>query len=240
MSTETTTEEQRAAKAIDSLRHWANENQVATELLLEALKDSEGLTNQHDKSYPPFHTSVVWGDIRTASGSRLHVVARAGATSDSIVANIGAIANAFDVLCEDHGYMLADRMPQQAPEAEKAAVRATRTEATGEHDAPEEATPEDRFKVIQVEEIMKGVTQTGKTRYTVKGFPWPLYGVTCWPDSGRISKLTGVVDLDKWEVGQTIGFGEVDIKAVVKLKEGEKPDKVVDWQGADALSEEVE
>lgn len=231
--------------ALAGLRNWANEHEISMELVLQTLKDGEGMTTQHDKAYPPFHRIVSWADILDPNGIKWHVVIREGAEEATILANLEAGSAAFEQLLEHHGWMTADRRAKatETPETQKATPAAAappkaKAKARGKADA--EAAPDTTSaaatRTIQAESIFKGVTDPGGNEYyTVKGFPWKQYGVRCWPDSGKIGKLAGVVDLDAWEIGETIDFSDVDTQAVVRMKEGDKPDKVVDWIGDDVL-----
>ena len=240
--------------AIEQLKAWAAEKEIPFSAVLEALDED----TEKDSSLPPFHRSVVWADIHDANGIKFHVVVREGATHSSLMDNLLVASKAMDTLIDTRGWLPADRKPKTDEElAEmRASTQATldkmtaaNTQAKGAQtgDTPSRAHGEDQnvvqyegsdARVIDVEEIIKTLTQSGKVKFVVRGWPWKQYGVTCWPDSGRIGKLAAMYDLDAWEVGTSKNVDE-GLQAVVRLKEEGKPDKVVDWLGDGVLSEEL-
>jgi len=248
-----TAPDDRIEKAIEQLKAWAAEKEIPFEAVLEALDED----TEKDSSLPPFHRSVVWADIYDANGIKFHVVVREGATHSSLMDNLLVASKAMDTLIDTRGWVPADRKPKT--DEELAEIRAS-TQATLDKlsasskgaqtgETPSRAHGEDQnvvqyegsdARVITVQEIFKGVTQSGKTKYVVKGWPWTQYGVTCWPDSGKISKLAALLDLDTWEIGTGKSVDEeIGLQAVVRLKDEGKPDKVVDWLGDGVLTEEL-
>jgi len=243
------TPDDRINGAIEQLKAWAAEKEIPFEAVLEALDED----TEKDSSLPPFHRSVVWADVYDANGIKFHVVVREGATHSSLMDNLLVASAAMDTLIDTRSWMPADRKPKT--DEELAEMRAS-TQATLDKMSNREATPPSRTggesqhdqdvvqyegsdaRLISVEEIIKTLTQSGKVKYIVRGWPWKQYGVTCWPDSGRIGKLAALLDLDTWEVGTSMNVNE-GIQAVVRLKEEGKPDKVVDWLGDGVLSEEL-
>jgi len=254
MSTTDTTPDDRIEKAIEQLKAWAAEKEIPFSAVLEALED--GTEKEQDGSLPPFHRSVVWADVYDDNGIKFHVVVREGATHSSLMDNLLVASAAMNTLIDTRGWMPADRKPKT--DEELAEIRAstqatldklsasnkgaqtgeTPSRAHGEHSQDVVQYEGSDARLITVEEIFKGVTQSGKTKYVVKGWPWKQYGVTCWPDSGKISKLSALLDLDTWEIG-TGKVVDEGLQAVVRLKEEGKPDKVVDWLGDGVLSEEL-
>jgi hypothetical protein len=248
-------------KSLAQLYAWADNKGIPRQALLDAMNGDEA-TGDNDEHLPPFHTVLLWTDIFSATGIKYHVTAREGATSKTIVGLLTETAEALDTLVEQAGWMPADRLPKTAEqiEASRAAV-AAKLEGNGEatdEEAPAtakaaakpaaKAKPASRAgggsgadeqtetRTIRVESIFKGVTESGHERFTVKGFPWTQYGVMAWGDSSHIEKLSPVVDLKAWTIGETVDFSDVDVQAVVRLKEGGKPDKVIDFIGADTLA----
>jgi len=241
--------------AIEQLQAWAAEKEIPFEAVLEALDED----TEKDSSLPPFHRSVVWADIYDANGIKFHVVVREGATHSSLMDNLLVASAAMDTLIDTRGWMPADRKPKTEDElAEiRASTQATldklsasnkgaqtgeapsRTGGESQHDQDVVQYEGGDARLISVEEIIKTLTQSGKVKYIVRGWPWKQYGVTCWPDSGKIGKLAALLDLDTWEVGTSKNVDEGLLQAVVRLKEEGKPDKVVDWLGDGVLSEEL-
>jgi len=257
LATETVDAETKAAidKAVDSLRSWANDKGIGFETVIGILKGDEP-SDDADQPLPPFHTSVVWCDIFSPDGLKFHVVARGGATRGSVLETIFAASNACEQLLE-MGWMPADRRPKTQEEI--AATKAEMEERLAKAKAPAQPKAKAKAKakaakkpqagnngndaeetvatrIIKVDNIRKMITQHGNIHYIVQGGPWMKHGVHCWPDSGQVGKLMAVVDLNDWEISHVREFDEVDIKAVVKLKAGGKPDKVIDFLGDDALS----
>lgn len=242
-------------KAVESLRSWAKENEIPFETVISTLKGDEP-PDDPGQPFPPFHTSVVWCDLFSPEGIKFHVVARGGATRATVLDTIFAASSACKQLLEID-WTLADRRPKTQEEiaATKAAIeeKMATSKATAQPKAKAKAQPkatrkarsdsngngaeEAQGRVIQVSNIRKMVTQNGNIHYIVQGGPWMKHGVMCWPDSGQIGKLMAVVDLNDWQISELVEFDEVDIKAVVKLKAGGKPDKVIDFVGDDALSD---
>ena len=238
------------------LKTWAAEREIPFDAVAAAFGGDEprGIEQQ----LPPFHTSVVWGDIFTPDGIKLHVVARAGATRSSVLGTVFAASNAFTQLIE-LGWMPADRRPRTEQEIAKTKAKLEEKLAVGKakepkagakrkaakkvgatadtSDSDDQEAPSTR--TIEVDTILKKVTDTGKLCYLVKGFPWRGWGATAWPDSSGIGKLGGVVEMSEWEVGVTFDFTEFDIQAVCTQKMGSKgkmiPIKVIDFVGDDAL-----
>ena len=250
-----TAPDDRIKGAIEQLQAWAAEKEIPFEAVLEALED--GTEKEQDSSLPPFHRSVVWADIHDANGIKFHVVVREGATHSSLMDNLLVASKAMDTLIDTRGWLPADRKPKTDEElAEmRASTQATldklsasnkgaqtgntpsRTGGESQHDQDVVQYEGGDARLISVEEIIKTLTQSGKVKYIVRGWPWKQYGVTCWPDSGRIGKLAALLDLDTWEVGTSKNVDE-GLQAVVRLKEEGKPDKVVDWLGDGVLTEE--
>jgi len=244
-----TAPDDRITGAIEQLKVWAAEKEIPFEAVLEALDED----TEKDSSLPPFHRSVVWADVYDANGIKFHVVVREGATHSSLMDNMLVASTAMETLIDTRGWMPADRKPKT--DEELAEIRAS-TQATLDKlgasnrqtgDTPSRTHGEDQnvvqyegsdARVITVEEIYKGITQSGKVQYKVKGWPWKDWGATCWPDSGKISKLAALLDLDTWEIGTSKNVDE-GLQAVVRLKDEGKPDKVVDWLGDGLLSEEL-
>ena len=245
------TPDDRINGAIEQLKACAAEKEIPFEAVLEALDED----TEKDSSLPPFHRSVVWADVYDANGIKFHVVVREGATHSSLMDNLLVASAAMDTLIDTRSWMPADRKPKT--DEELAEMRAS-TQATLDKlgasnkgaqtgDTPSRTGGESQdvvqyeggdARLISVEEIIKTLTQSGKVKYIVRGWPWKQYGVTCWPDSGRIGKLAAMYDLDAWEVGTSKNVDE-GLQAVVRLKDEGKPDKVVDWLGDGLLSEEL-
>jgi hypothetical protein len=256
-----TSDDSKAAidKALGQLYAWADGKSIPRQAILDALRGDEA-TGDADEHLPPFHTVLFWTDIFTPEGLKLHVTVREGATAATIEKLLAAATDGLEPLLS-LGWRSADRPPKTDAEIEATkAAMAKRMSASGEIEAQttegkvikavakvarppgaaqastgsEEAT---ETKTIKVESIFKGVTEGGNVRYTVKGFPFHKFGVTAWPDSSQITKLAPCVDLETWEIGQAVDFSDTEVHAVVRLKEGGKSDKVVDFIGADVLAD---
>ena len=244
----TDTEAQRIAEKLKQIKTWAAEREIPFAVVAAAF--GSGI----EQPPPPNHTSVVWFDIHGPDGGKIHVVVRGGATRGSVLDTVFTASNAFADLVEQ-GWMPADRRPRTQEEIaetkakleeklskpagakRKAAKKVGATADTSDSDDQE--TPSTR--TIEVETILKKVTDTGKLCYLVKGFPWRGWGATAWPDSSGIGKLGGVVEMSEWEVGVTFDFTDFDIQAVCTQKMGSKgkmiPIKVIDFVGDDALAD---
>ena len=237
-----TAEAQRIAEKLAQIKTWAAEREIPIEAVAAAFGGDE--PRSIEQPLPPNHTCVTWFDIHRPDGGKLHVVVRGGATRGSVLDVVFTASNAFGDLV-DQGWMPADRRPRTEAEIEETTAKLEEKLTTGakRKAAKRTSTPDDdqeapSTRTIEVESILKRVTDTGNVNYLVKGHPWKKYGVTAWPDSGQVYKLDAVVDLEKWGIGEVIDFKDNDIQAVVQLKEGGKPGKVIDFVGADALDDD--
>ena len=223
----------RTTVAIDSLRDWASEHDITMELVLEVLKDSEGLSRQHDRAYPPFHTVVSWADITDANGIDWHVVVREGATNETILASLGAGSAAFSQLMADHGWS-GGRAITTAAKPSKAGPKATAKPRRAGREDSEEGSPEGQQDTFKVLTIHKAITETGIPYYTAKGGKWKQHGARAWADSSQIEKLHGLYDFDNWELGEDpVDFSDLDVYAVVTLNAKGNPARVIDFTGDD-------
>ena len=198
-----TTEEKYALalKGVDRFWKWAEKEDLPKELVYDLI--SEG-----DDPEPPFHKVLTWFDLFTPDGVKVHGTARGNVTAEELGRVLKVTAEVTSKLMEN-GWSSAD------------GERTTRVQQDGV----------DGTRKIGVESIRKSLTDSGKVCYNVKGHPWTKYGVTAWPDSSNIDRIVAMVDLETWETGAEISFGTGELFAVVELKDGDKPRKVIGWSG---------
>lgn len=232
------TKAQRIAEKLAQIKTWAAEREIPSDVIVAAFSSSI------EQPLPPNHTCVTWFDIHRPDGGKIHVVVRGGATRGSVLDVVLTASNAFGELVEQ-GWMPADPRPRTEEEITETKAKLEEKLTTGaKRKAKKDNGRQDTetTRTIEVESILKRLTESGNVNYLVKGHPWSKYGVTAWPDTGQVHKLDAAVDLEKWAVGELIDFTDNDIQAVVrlKLKEGTDkliPDKVIDFVGHDALSD---
>lgn len=234
--------------AVDQLAKVTGRSKQA---ITEALNNVEGEELKIDPDAPPFHRSVCWADIKTPDGISVHVVARSGETVEGLLQTVLTMGETFNVLLSEHGYLTGAPMPgprvqasapePQAPRAPAGPRRAPRPSggrtprhrggSSNGHSAQGEAT--DDIKVIQIVKTISG--PSNQILYRVQGGNWMEHGVSCWPDSGNIEQLADIINLDAWEVGQTVQIDDLDVYAIYTLKRDGNPGKVIAWDGEDVI-----
>ena len=233
-----------ALKGVESLWTWAEKKNVPKALLLELITEGEPGYGGEAEHVPPFHTVLAWFDIFDPNGVKIHATVREGASVAGLEQMLNVASLVATKLIEADAWRPVDRPSRtdaevaetKAHAASSAADRAAPTAASAAAPSAEQE-PTTGIRTIEVEEIVKVMTDTGSIRYVVRGFPWKQYGVSAWPDSGKIEKLGALVDLAKWKPGEKATFSAGQLSAIVALKPDGKPLKVLDWQGPDVLSD---
>lgn len=235
MTEKSDAEIKRVDELLEKIKAWAAEKELTDDVVAAAFGGKQPL--------PPNHTCVTWFDVHRPDGGKIHVVVRGGATRRSVLDTVFTASNVFGDLVEQ-GWMPADRKPRTEAEIAETAAKveeklgkkpktgAKRKAKKADSDNGGEADP---TRTIKVKSITKKMTENGNPFFLVKGPPWTKYGVTAWPDSGQVGKLAGLVDMDAWEVGELADFSGDDIQAVVQLKDGGKPGKVINFVGDDVV-----
>lgn len=237
-------EAKRVDEKLEQIKTWAEDREIPSGAVVAAFGGPSGI----EQPLPPNHTCVTWFDIHRPDGGKIHVVVRGGATRGSVLDVIFTASNVFGDLVEQ-GWMPADRRPRTEQEITETKAKLKeklepagakrKAKKAGDRQAVDSGNGEGT-RTIEVKSILKRVTDTGNVNYLVKGHPWRKYGVTAWPDSGQIYKLDVAVDLEKWAIGELVTFDDLDVQAIVQLKEGGKPGKVIDFVGRDTLSDITE